>query len=1150
MELAKRCQGEFDSGDRLRGRSCFLNDKVELGLPQGASVSATVEGSYQIFYSVLIDWNDVEDGFLSTVCECPRFDDGYMCKHLWATLLEMDRKGMARQVPGQGLLDLLEIDSEDNDSFNDDVDLRSRLPSSKTLAKELVRETATSLSNSATQTVFRSKTVHGKLAGKNPVPEWQRCLSMLNHSSSSSLENAGLKNQFLSKQREAWYVLDVGECVNQGSLVIQLFQREAKKNGEFGKIKPLALELCGSEIPLFSGLDDQQLLTQLTQFPSEQDYSDRYRYGYQRTMDAAVLPSAVYDSLLPRLAETGRLVWQLGCSLPVNEAEPLAWDAGPAWQLQLELLPDDKQKKWTLAGYYQRGDQICSLSEGVMAFPTGLLLMDNKLARLDAKGAIYDWLILLLQAPGPIQIPYKDRTAFLQQLWSAPALPSVKLPDNLSWEEVREAPQPSIKIHAPGQGPSSRRQKLVADVFFRYDGLELSAASTLSGAVATPEQATSKQATRILVRDRAAEAARLTELRHLGLQAPTGYYAPENDLEILQSQLARVVDTLIASGWHVEAEGKLFRTPGDFKIEVTSEIDWFELDATIDFDGVEAKLPELLAAVRKGEKYVTLGDGSRGLLPEKWLDRYARLTDLGTTDEGKVRFRPSQALLLDAMLAEQEDVSVDRNFSRFRERLRSFSGVKTKDSPKTFQGVLRDYQKEGLGWFHFLQSLRLGGCLADDMGLGKTVQVLALLEQRRTRRLKKGESRLPSLVVVPKSLIFNWIDEASRFTPRLRVADYTGLGRKERVGNLDDYHLIVTTYGTLRRDIAELKEQRFDYAILDESQAIKNATSQSAKACRLLQSEHRLALTGTPIENHLGELWSLFEFLNPGMLGRTGAFASLCKAAVPGETDSLGDLSRAIAPFMLRRTKQQVLTELPDKTEQTLYCDLLPKDRKAYNKLRDYYRAKLTKKIDQQGLNQSKIHVLEALLRLRQASCHLGLVDKEKADQPSAKLEVLLQQVKEIVAEGHKVLVFSQFTSLLAIVRKRLEKAGIVYEYLDGKTRNRKEKVERFQTDKQCPLFLISLKAGGSGLNLTAASYVFILDPWWNPAVEAQAIDRTHRIGQTRQVFAYRIIARDTVEEKVLELQKSKRDLANAIVSADESLLRNLTADDLQLILS
>jgi SNF2 family DNA or RNA helicase len=296
-------------------------------------------------------------------------------------------------------------------------------------------------------------------------------------------------------------------------------------------------------------------------------------------------------------------------------------------------------------------------------------------------------------------------------------------------------------------------------------------------------------------------------------------------------------------------------------------------------------------------------------------------------------------------------------------------------------------------------------------------------------------------------------------------------------------------------------------------------------------------------------LWSLFEFLNPGMLGSSTAFQSLSRATT-GDAESLAMLRRGLAPFILRRTKEQVLKELPEKTEQTLFCELAGKQRTKYNELRDYYRAALSKQIEQTGLAKSKIHVLEALLRLRQAACHIGLLDKQRCDDSSAKLDALMEQLAEVIDEGHKALVFSQFTSLLAIVRRRLDAEKIVYEYLDGQTRDRQQRVARFQTDPACPLFLISLKAGGHGLNLTAADYVFILDPWWNPAVEAQAIDRTHRIGQTRRVFAYRLIARDTVEEKILELQKTKRDLAEAIVSADGNLMRNLTADDLQMLLS
>ena len=367
--------------------------------------------------------------------------------------------------------------------------------------------------------------------------------------------------------------------------------------------------------------------------------------------------------------------------------------------------------------------------------------------------------------------------------------------------------------------------------------------------------------------------------------------------------------------------------------------------------------------------------------------------------------------------------------------------------------------------------------------------------------------------------------------------------------NFDENDLVITTYGTMQRDIVKLKDIRFDYAILDESQAIKNAHSQRAKACRLLKADHRLAMTGTPVENHLGELWSLLEFLNPGMLGTASVFQDISKK-VSGDDEGLSLLRRALGPFLLRRTKQQVLTELPQKTEQTLHCDLEGKQRKRYDELRTYYRAALSERIAKTGMAKAKIHVLEALLRLRQAAIHPGLIDKDAADESSAKLDVLMEQLREIIDEGHKALVFSQFTSFLAIVRNRLDQEKLVYEYLDGRTRQRQEHVERFQNDPDCPLFLISLKAGGQGLNLTAADYVFILDPWWNPAVEAQAIDRAHRIGQERHVFAYRLIARDTVEEKIVELQRTKRDLADAIISADGNVLSRLTSEDLELLLS
>jgi SNF2 family DNA or RNA helicase len=342
-----------------------------------------------------------------------------------------------------------------------------------------------------------------------------------------------------------------------------------------------------------------------------------------------------------------------------------------------------------------------------------------------------------------------------------------------------------------------------------------------------------------------------------------------------------------------------------------------------------------------------------------------------------------------------------------------------------------------------------------------------------------------------------------------------------------------------------LKDYTFDYVILDEAQAIKNAKTAASKAVRILSSNHRLAISGTPIENHLGELWSLFEFINPGMLG-TSSWLRESKSRKDLADSTCALISKAVRPFILRRTKEQVAKELPPKTEETIFCEMAPKQRKLYNELRDHYRSILTGK----NVSKSKIMVLEALLRLRQTACHPALVKSEYKSQHSGKIDTAMELITDIVPAGHKVLVFSQFTKLLALIKPKLSNSTINYAYLDGKTRKREDKIRQFQEDPDCPVFLISLKAGGLGLNLTAADYVILLDPWWNPAVEAQAIDRAHRIGQERHVFAYRIVTKDSVEEKILELQQQKLDLADAIITQANSLMSRLTAEDLNTLLS
>jgi SNF2 family DNA or RNA helicase len=405
----------------------------------------------------------------------------------------------------------------------------------------------------------------------------------------------------------------------------------------------------------------------------------------------------------------------------------------------------------------------------------------------------------------------------------------------------------------------------------------------------------------------------------------------------------------------------------------------------------------------------------------------------------------------------------------------------------------------------------------------------------------------PNRVVVPRSLVFNWLAEARRFTPGLRVIDLSHAARAGDYARVPDSHVVISTYGTLRRDSAALSASPFEYVVLDEAQAIKNASTAAAKAARALHASYRLALTGTPIENRLADLWSILEFTNP-VLRAGGGIGRLAPTGTAGEDRE--QVARAVRPFILRRTKAQVAPDLPARTEQTVTCELSAPERRLYDELRDHYRALLLSSTLRLDSGRGRMHVLEALLRLRQAACHPGLIDPARRGDGSAKLDQLVEQLQEVTAEGSKALVFSQFTSMLELVRTRLEADGHTYEYLDGKTKDRQARVDRFQSDPSCQLFLVSLKAGGVGLNLTAAEYVFLLDPWWNPAVEAQAVDRTHRIGQTRPVFAYRLVAGDTVEEKVIALQQQKRELAEAIIRADESPLSALTREHLEMLLS
>ncbi|MCI0628961.1 MAG: DEAD/DEAH box helicase [Acidobacteria bacterium] len=1143
MSLIQPLSRYFSGATRRRGDNYALSRRVEILEGSESSVEAEVAGSQAYFVSL-----ELNEDTVFADCDCPYSEGGEACKHIWATLVVAEKQGYLSAARGlsQVSFALNALDDLDHDFTEETEDPRL-------VFKQTVP---------ATQSRGAATGAQPKLVAK--PPQWKKVFSQLRQLTPAQTGNA---QGPWPATRQILYIIDIQSSTTGtgADLVLEIASREPKKNGDWGK--PRGLQLAIRQVPHLPDPSDIDILARIVGARDISYYGYGYSYGSQQVASRYQMPRVVSELLMPLVCGTGRCFYRLTRNMDLSL--PLIWDSGLGWELRLKVDENASRKSFLVTGHLQRGEQKLALNEPVLIHPSGIVIAHGWVSSLRSDQPL-EW-IPALQAEPEIQVPKDQAEDLLEEFSRLHRLPHLDLPPELRVEEVRVTPQFRLEITKPKTSSWQRREEfLVADLQLDYDGSTVPWGSQERGILRKAER-------QLLVRDMAAEEAAAHLLRSLKFRKPGAYSyyaaAGQKDFELLPKHLPAAVAALTAAGWRVEVQGQLYRMPGQVQIEVRSGIDWFELHGRVDFDGPTAGLPELLQALKRGERMVRLGDNSYGMLPEEWLRKYGLLASLGQAEKDHLRFSSGQAGLLDVLLAEQPEATCDAVFEEIRRQLRSFEGVQPSEPADGFCGNLRAYQKEGLGWLHFLRRFRFGGCLADDMGLGKTVQVLALLESRRAARpagavpadgnpahQPAADSALPlppdsefpdkpSLVVMPRSLIFNWKQEAVRFAPNLRLLEHTGGERLRPGSHFGDYDVILTTYGTLRRDAAHLQKQQFDYVILDEAQAVKNARTESAKAVRLLRGQHRLALSGTPVENHLGELWSLFEFLNPGMLGAASVFGLADNSTKNLDEENRRLLARALRPFILRRTKEQVAKDLPPKLEQTLYCELKPEQRRQYNDLKEHYRQTLLGRIETEGLQKAKIHVLEALLRLRQAACHPGLIDKKRTADPSAKLDMLLPQIAEVLEEGHKALVFSQFTSLLAIVRDRLDAEKIPYLYLDGKTRDRGGLVEKFQNDPESRLFLVSLKAGGLGLNLTAAEYVFLLDPWWNPAVEAQAIDRTHRIGQTRQVFAYRLIARDTVEEKVLQLQESKRNLAEAIIREDNSLIRDLSREDLELLL-
>lgn len=1075
---------EFDPEVIRRGKDYFKRGRVQFITSTPVHFETRVKGSST--YDVMISADDA--GVCEYSCTCPYAEDGDIgCKHIWASLLAAEFRAW------NGLRDI-DIDSKFEDG-----------EASK--AEDDPKPMRTSWSN------------YTFLSNKTPSqPAWLQAIRSAQNSSRVYATKARPTGELWPEGREVAYVIDVAETVQmQRDLVIEVMIRERKAKRKTGKWKRARL----GEWESAAAPDSDRVILQML----------AGRDGIYGNESMYEIEPWNYETVLRSICESGRCFIRRVARAAFEET--ISWDSGEPWQFIMAV--SESPGDYRLTGTMQRGEDRLDLGAAELVLRSGLLIARGKIARAEWTGG-FD-LMTTLRQQGELRVPTEAAGELVKELYRLPDSPRINWPASLQIEEVRVQPKFILRMTAP---PKLAKQELLkAELCFDYAGTIITPPHNDTGALVD------ESGQRVIVRDQAAETRAQQRLPRRGFRMEFDYRGG-NDLTIPRADFAHAVLELVREGWQIEGEGAIYRTAGKIEIEVSSGIDWFDLNGRVTFDKQIVALPRLLEAVERGQQWVALDDGNLGLLPEDWLKKYATLSSLGQTEGDSLRFSRAQAGFLDALIATMPEARCDETFDRARKQLAEFQGIKSTEPLASFTGDLRPYQKEGLGWLHFLNNFSFGGCLADDMGLGKTVEVLAMLEARR------AAGHGASLVVVPRSLIFNWKQEAARFTPQMRVLDHSGSDRARDPAAVKDADLVLTTYGTLRRDISHLKDVEFDYAILDESQAIKNATTQAAKAARLLRARHRLAMSGTPIENRLAELWSLFEFLNPGMLGRAGAFRTLAAPTALDESGR-GILAKALRPFILRRTKEQVAKDLPEKVEQTIYCELDAPQRKLYNELRDHYRQSLlgtAGAIGKRGMNRAKIQILEALLRLRQAACHPGLIDRNLATAPSAKLETLRAQLAEVVAEGHKVLVFSQFTSFLALVKTDLDAAGTVYEYLDGQTRDRQARVERFQTDADCKVFLISLKAGGVGLNLTAAEYVFLLDPWWNPAVEAQAVDRAHRIGQHRTVFAYRLIAKDTVEEKVLELQKAKRALADAILSEDNSVIASMRREDLEMLLT
>ncbi len=755
-------------------------------------------------------------------------------------------------------------------------------------------------------------------------------------------------------------------------------------------------------------------------------------------------------------------------------------------------------------------------------------------------------------AEASLVIPQDDTSEFLDRVWSR--VPSSALYEQESFLQRME-PYFVFAVYNPKLFLDEEGSLLTLQIQNVYETIH--GEFTMPGP--NPDFQTgsySYEGKTYLVRRQQEEEAALTnmllEIKFQPRNARVWFLEPEEAIAFLFDVYPQLVERYRVYGETALTRYKVRLAQPVINASVTSDEKekWFNLDIDIQYDGQRVDLERIWKAWTQGKRYVQLKDGSYTSLPTNWLERMAhKLQALGLdpAKPPKEHFAQFEAPVLDNLLDDLPGASTDSFWNALREKIHSFREIAPVPVPKGLNATLRGYQQQGLSYLNFLREYNFGGILADEMGLGKTVQTLSFIQHM----VEKGVDG-PNLIVVPTSVLPNWEREARKFVPDLELLTIYGTRREGMFKKIKDSQLVLTTYALLRRDLEELKQHHFATIILDEAQNIKNPNTITARSVRHINADMRLCLSGTPIENNLFELWSLFEFLMPGFLGAQHAFKrGVVKPIKEGDDDTLAFLRTRVRPFILRRTKSEVAKDLPPKIENTYFCGLADEQAELYALVARKLKEQVLSAVDKNGIAKSQMSILDALLKLRQICCHPRLLKLElpgfSTNLPSGKFDVFKDMISDVVDEGHRVLVFSQFVQMLHIIRSWLQINNTPFCYLDGTTKDRFEQVDLFNNTPDIPIFLISLKAGGTGLNLTSADYVIHYDPWWNPAVENQATDRTHRIGQTRQVFSYKLICQNTVEEKILGLQAAKKGVAESIIPGAEAW-KTFSREDLEML--